>query len=225
MNKKWLISIVGALLLLTFFLVLGTESTKTYIQSVLNQKQNPIAQSKISLDAAALQNKNTATVVQNISDDSFKSWILSEVKNIEVPVDDLKTVEERTKDFVSRLSEKQLSVLADKVLNFELPINERIFANYALTIFTGTGANQILYSLAIARLPDFGDTSAHTAGEVKRAQEYALRYMEIDRLSERAIGPEPLNLEALQMLSQIAQNTNDLKIQNYAKRKLAEIQH
>ena len=99
-------------------------------------------------------------------------------------------------------------------------MNERIFSNYAVMQFEGDAKNEFLKDLINSPVPQFPDPKPHSEDEVRRGQEYALRYMEIDELFRRT---EDGNIQAREILLQIAQNHSDLKIQNYAKRKLAEI--
>ncbi len=174
------------------------------------------------LNSADTSNSEIKNTDQNISDEQFQTWIQTQVKNLEIPIKDPISSEQNTKNFVNHLSEKQIKELKNKMTNSELPMNERIFSNYALTLYAGANANQILNDLINSKMPDFKNVQAHSEDEVKRGQEYALKYMQIDSLFMRA---EDGDNSAKELLAQIAQNHSDLKIQNYAQRKLQEIHH
>jgi hypothetical protein len=154
------------------------------------------------------------------TDEEFTTWVQTQTQNLEVPTNDPIEFERKTKEFVNQLNPSQLQQLKDKVLNLELPMNERIFSNYAMIQFEGDAKNEFLKDLLNAPVPEFPDPKPHTSDEVRRGQEYALRYMEIDELFRRA---EAGDLQAGEILAQLAQNHSDMKILNYAKRKLKEI--
>ena len=201
-----------------------------FVSPKVNEKyQSYKAQQKIpesKTQAVNLSTDNTTTekqpesLEQKISDENFKNWILTEVKNLEVPVQNPIAVEENTKNFVNQLSGNQIQDLKIRITNSELPINERIFSNYALMKFSGPYSNQNMYDLASHPVPEFTDLQPHSEDELKRAQEYALKYSNIDELSQRAEAGDEL---ALTLLTQLAHNTIDLKIKNYAQRKINEI--
>lgn len=158
--------------------------------------------------------------VSQKTDEEFTSWVKTQAKNLEVPSNDPMVFERKTKEFVNQLNPSQMEQLKNKILNLELPINERIFSNYAMIQFEGDAKNEFLKDLLNAPVPEFPDPKPHTSDEVRRAQEYALRYMEIDELFRRA---EDGDVQAAEILNQTAQNHSDVKILNYAKRKLKEI--
>lgn len=170
-----------------------------------------------SLDQTSSETTNEAL---QKTDEEFVSWVQTQTQNLEVPTNDPIEFERKTKQFVNQLNSSQLVQLKDKILNLELPMNERIFSNYAVMQFEGDSKNEFLKDLINSPVPQFPDPKPHSEDEVRRGQEYALRYMEIDELFRRT---EDGNIQAREILLQIAQNHSDLKIQNYAKRKLAEI--
>lgn len=170
-----------------------------------------------SLDQTSSETTNEAL---QKTDEEFVSWVQTQTQNLEVPTNDPIEFERKTKQFVNQLNSSQLVQLKDKILNLELPMNERIFSNYAVMQFEGDAKNEFLKDLINSPVPQFPDPKPHSEDEVRRGQEYALRYMEIDELFRRT---EDGNIQAREILLQIAQNHSDLKIQNYAKRKLAEI--
>ncbi len=186
-----------------------TEGQQIQENTKLNTQSN-------STDISNSETKNTD---QKIPDDEFKNWVVVSVKNLEIPIKDPISSEQNTKDFVNQLSDTQISELKNKITNSELPMNERIFSNYALTLYSGADANQILSDLINTKMPDFPNPQPHSEDEVKRGQEYALRYMEVDSLFMRA---EDGDKSAKELLTQIAQNHQDSKIRNYAQRKLQE---
>lgn len=201
----------------------GPELSKISDEKFMRlQMEDQLKKEAHQSESAVQSQKNADKRIQKISDENFKNWIGTEVKNIEIPVKNPIIVEENTKNFVNQLSIDQLTELKNKILNSKLPINERIFSNYALMMFDGENSNQSIYELIQQPIPDFKNVQAHSEDEVKRAQEYALKYMQIDELAKRSQGGDRL---AFELLNQIAQNSLDAKIKNYAQRKFKEIQH
>ncbi len=172
-----------------------------------------------STDSSGTQDQTSGQLSQK-SDSEFSNWVRDEAKNLEKPTNDPLEFERKTKQFVNQLTPQQLTRLKQTILNLEFPMNERIFSNYALMQFEGDSKNEVLKDLLFSPVPDFQDPKPHTEDEVRRGQEYSLRYMEIDELSRRA---EDGDLQAREILIETSQTNSDLKIQNYAKRKLKEI--
>lgn len=175
---------------------------------------------KMNLNSSDQTSTETANQATQKTNEEFTQWLQTQTQNLEVPTNDPIEFERKTKEFVNQLNQVQLGQLKDKILNLELPMNERIFSNYAMMQFEGDSKNEFLNELINSPVPQFPDPKPHTSDEVRRGQEYALRYMEIDELSRRS---EDGDENAREILSQIALNHPDLKIQNYAKRKLSEI--
>ena len=196
---------------------LGPQILETKKEPKDKQNQQIQINSKsVSADTSKSESKKTD---RKIPDDEFKNWVMVSVKNLEIPIKDPISSEQNTKNFVNQLSDNQISELKNKITNSELPMNERIFSNYALTLYSGADANQNLSDLINKKMPDFPNPQPHSEDEVKRGQEYALRYMEVDSLFMRA---EDGDNSAKESLTQIAQDHQDLKIRNYAQRKLQE---
>lgn len=225
-KKRFYIFILGLLGL--YVVIKGTSNEgivsriedrarKVFTSDSKNNAQLEKSAANISSDQTALDNANQQT---KKTDEEFTSWVQKQTQMLEVPTNDPIEFERKTKEFVNQLSLAQLDSLKNKILNLELPMNERIFSNYALMQFEGTPKNEFLKDLINASVTQFPDPKPHSSDEVRRGQEYALRYMEIDELFRRAEDGDP---EARDILTQIAQNHSDLKIQSYAKRKLTEI--
>lgn len=196
-------------------LVARVEDRARKVFSSSSQTEN-----KSNLSSLDQTSSETTTEALQKTDEEFVSWVQTQTQNLEVPTNDPIEFERKTKQFVNQLNSSQLVQLKDKILNLELPMNERIFSNYAVMQFEGDAKNEFLKDLINSPVPQFPDPKPHSEDEVRRGQEYALRYMEIDELFRRT---EDGNIQAREILLQIAQNHSDLKIQNYAKRKLAEI--
>jgi hypothetical protein len=207
-----LILLVPAIMgLLAFFWPKFTE-----IKKDRELKQIQSNSKLVSADASKTESKNAD---KKIPDEEFKNWVRLSVKNLEIPIKDPILSEQNTKDFVNQLSDNQILELTNKVISSELAMNERIFSNYALTLYAGADANQILNDLINTKMPDFQNPQPHSEDEVKRGQEYSLKYMDIDALFMRA---EDGDSSAKELLAQISQNHPDSKIRNYAQRKLQE---
>lgn len=223
MIKKWFL--IFFLVLLSLFIVLRFTSGDGIVARVEERARNVFSTSsqtenKTNLNSTDQTSSETASESPRKTDEEFTSWVQVQTQNLEVPTNDPIEFERKTKQFVNQLNPFQLSELKNKILNLELPMNERIFSNYALMQFEGQTKNDYLKDLLNSSVPQFPDPKPHSEDEVRRGQEYALRYMEIDELSRRS---EDGDENAREILSQIAQNHPDLKIQNYAKRKLSEI--
>ena len=226
-TKKIAVLFVLFFLILVLVLVLFTQSAVTEALSVHFLKNRVTPEKLLSALGSAVRatqkdDQKKEDKFKKISDEDFKKWHVSEVNNLEVPIKDTISSEKNIKDFVNQLSKNQIEILVQSVLNSESPINDRVFSNYALTLFDGQSSNAILNSLIQSKMPEFKSVQVHSEDEVKRGQEYALRYMQIDSLCMRASDGDR---SAKDFLIQIAQQATDFKIQNYAQRKLKEIRY
>ncbi len=224
MKKYWILLVIIILSALTYFFIqndlLKNEpiNLKNTILKNLNLQKEPLQ--KIVSNSVSSDSSLTESKENKITDEQLNLWLQKEVKNIELPVTDPISAEQKTKNLVNQLSQPQIKILMQKVLDNELAMNERIFANYSLTLYSGENANQNLYELINSKMPDYKNVQVHSEDEVKRAQDYALRYTQIDALAMNAENGDHV---ALTLLTQIVNNGTDGKIQNYAKRKLKEI--
>ena len=224
MKKHWILLLIIILSALTYFFIqndlLKNEpiNLKNTILKNLNLQKEPLQ--KIVSNSVSSDSSLTESKENKITDEQLNLWLQKEVKNIELPVTDPISAEQKTKNLVNQLSQPQIKILMQKVLDNELAMNERIFANYSLTLYSGENANQNLYELINSKMPDYKNVQVHSEDEVKRAQDYALRYTQIDALAMNAENGDHV---ALTLLTQIVNNGTDGKIQNYAKRKLKEI--
>jgi hypothetical protein len=186
----------------------SVEEPKSHSESVAESVDTTIA------DGAVAESQN------KITDEQYNLWSQEQIQNLEIPVKNPISYEQNIKKTVNQLSKFQINNLKNKVVNSKLPMNERIFSNYALTLLESQDSNRTIYELLMTPVPDFQNVQPHTENEIKRAQEYALKYVEIDELAKRS---ESGDNQARMLLSQVAQNSIDLKIKNYAERKLKEI--
>lgn len=219
--KKNLIFLICAAIAMTIIIFYNKAAENQNSENNQNSISKFFSKVVKNEETALSSDQTVALHAENkISDTEFTTWVQTEVENIERPVTDPISAEEKTKNFVNQLSSEQIKILMQKVLNTELPMNERIFTNYALTLFSGENANQNLYDLINSKMPEYKNVQVHSEDEVKRAQDYALRYSQIDALATNAENGSNI---ALSLLTQIANNGTEDKIQNYAKRKLKEI--
>ena len=227
MLKKWFLNfiLIFSFIFLSVFIILRMTSVDGIVARVEDRAQKVFSitsqtENKTNLNSSDQTASEMANESSRKTDEEFTSWVQTQTQNLEVPTNDPIEFERKTKEFVNQLNSSQLSELKNKILNLELPMNERIFSNYAMMQFEGDSKNEFLNELINSPVPQFPDPKPHTSDEVRRGQEYALRYMEIDELFRRS---EDGDENAREILTQIAQNHPDLKIQNYAKRKLVEI--
>ncbi|MBC7458211.1 MAG: hypothetical protein H7235_08040, partial [Bdellovibrionaceae bacterium] len=100
-------------------------------------------------------------------------------------------------------------------------INKRIFSNYVLTNSFTSLTDQILNELINQSTDHFKQAKeSHSVDEVKRSQEYALRFMQIDEIVQRLQhkGDDPLAF-----LIELSRKSNDSQIKSYAMQKIKDI--
>ncbi len=218
---------IGLFLIMGVIVLFGTEISKIRNEKMIHLYSKDQTADQIKNQTQQSQSTNPSQKMDNdsnpkISDENFKNWIQTEVKNLETPVKNPIESERNTKIFVNQLSTDQITQLKNKIINSDLPMNERIFSNYAVTLFEGENSNQIIFELLNHSVPEFKNVQVHSTDEVKRGQEYALKYMQIDELAKRS---ENGDRGAYGLLAQISQNSLDAKIKNYAQQKIAKIPH
>jgi hypothetical protein len=149
----------------------------------------------------------------------LSEWITKESASMDMTNNETGQIEIRLKASAKTLKPEQLKVLSDLVLNQKLPANERIFSAYLLTLNTSSASTAVQYDLAKEALPNLGEPTPHSEAELKRAQELALRYMQVDDLAEKA----KMDSLAREKLKSLASEASSDEVKRYVLRKLKDL--
>lgn len=181
----------------------STNHSEMYDQGASEQLEN--------INSAKSENPNSLT------DSELTTWIKNEALQLDKTVNDDNDIQIRIKQKASLLKPDQVEKLKDIILNSSLSINERIFSNYVLTL-TFTPEAESMMNLIINTTDSFSKEKplAHSEQELKRNQEYALRFTLIDEIIARMKnnGQSPLDY-----LIGLSKKTNDSQIKLYALQK------
>lgn len=166
---------------------------------------------------------------QPFTQEEFKLWLTLQAQSLEAQQANPLQVERAVREQVQQLSLEQKNELVKKILDQKTAISERIFANYALAL-EDISAEAAPQALQRARqiiefpVPKFANPAPHTIEETQRVQEYALRFMQIDRLVQLIKDGDAVSKnQSLLVLRSIAAQVPDAKIRAYAQQKLKEI--
>ena len=194
--------------------------TKTAYQDVPHQlKYQSSVQLLTSADSSAVSDQ--ANKSMPFTDEEFSNWMTQESKQLEGRILDEKQVQADVRSKALRITESQLKDLKSVVENSDEAINKRIFSNYVLTNSFTTLTDQILNELVNQNTDSFKQIKEpHSVSEVKRSQEYALRFMQIDEVVQRLLqkGDDPLTF-----LIDLSRKSNDSQIRSYAMQKIKDI--
>ncbi len=227
-SKKILISSLFLLSIATFVLLKNKSNvqiTSHLITDDLKSENKPESNNSPQ-DNVQKAETQTTPINENSSlplpDQEFKKWIDEEAKNLENPnqksEDEVKTqLQVQTK----RLSQAQLNDLKNIIDNSNEAINKRIFSNFVLINSNQDFSTQLLNELIEKNTDDIKQAKApHSLDELKRSQEYALKFMQIDEIVNRLIKSESGPLDYLIGLSQ---KTNDTQVKTYALQKIKSL--
>lgn len=154
-----------------------------------------------------------------LSDRQLRTWILQDSKNMDSVNHDTKQVAVRLRAQARTLAPEQLSVLSEVAFDFKMPANSRVLAGYILTLSELPQAVESMKDLASKALPDFGPVLPHSEAELRRTQELALRYMQVDEMAERA----KTDVNARDKLSLLSASAESEEVRAYALRKLKSL--
>ncbi len=146
-------------------------------------------------------------------------WIENESTSLDSTHNKTANVEIRMKAQARTLRPEQLKELQIITLDSERSINSRILSGYLVSLATDSVAVQTLTEIAGTPLPPLGPPIPHSEDEVKRGQELAIRYSEVDELWERA----KADANALKSLKQLAQAAPEPAVRKYAAGRLKEL--
>ena len=128
-------------------------------------------------------------------------------------------IEIKIRAMAQSLRKDQLEALSALILNVTLPINDRVFSNYVLSQNQTSDAVAKAGKIAGTGLPDFGPPNPHSESELKRSQELAIRYMQVDALADRA----KTDSNARDNLKLLAAGAESAEVRRYASRKIKDL--
>lgn len=223
------------ILLAVFFLVIYFYSTENENDNWLHQG---VSQVKMTINSLKLSKNRDAKVEhpQKIADvepsagslevsfkkmdrEQFQSWVQQESKLMNSTRNNTQEIQVRLKTQAQELGPQQFESLKDFALNTQLSINERILANYLLTLSDSPQALENAIEVAKSQIPDYGPSVPHSEAEIKNTQELALRYMQIDQLYELA----KTDTNARDKLKLLVTEASSEQVRNYAKKKYFEL--
>lgn len=146
-------------------------------------------------------------------------WIENESTSLDSLHNKTQNVEVRMKAQARTLRPEQLKELQIKAVDSERGINSRILSGYLVTLATDPAALQAQVEIAGSALPALGPPTPHSEDELKRSQELAIRYVQVDELYERA----KTDAEALKSLKQLAQTALEPAVRKYAAGRVKEL--
>lgn len=146
-------------------------------------------------------------------------WIENESTSLDSTHNQTANVEVRMKAQARTLRPEQLKELQIIALDSERGVNSRILAGYLITLSQDATSLQLQSSIASSPLPPLGPPTPHSEDELKRSQELALRYVQVDELFERA----KADSNALNELKQLSQKASEPAVRKYVAGRLKEL--
>lgn len=203
-----------------------SENQKDKYNSISEEKNDQ--KNNFQEDNSKNTNENQADKTANrepinfnsMTNKEFLDWINQESKSMNSVIQNAKVKEFELVAAAQTLTSAQIELLAQEALNFYKGIDSRILSAYLLSLNTqGESSLQAMFNIARSQLPEIGPIKPHTEGEVKRAQELAIRYMEVDQLFEQA---KTISY-AYDKLILLAKEAETSEVRNYASKKISEL--
>lgn len=214
MNSKkiliFVVFIVGALSVVRFF-TQGPSRVDPGTKEALTESVTPSTET-----AGDQKNQASAAVME---DPTFREWIRAEAKKLNSTNLDGEKEEQRLSEFLAHI-DRQKSRLLLQVAQSGSSAGERILSTYLL-VKGGPRTRSELQQLITSPLPDRGPVEPHTLEETLGIREKSLRIMAVDGLvSQAAKDPNARNV-----LAKAVEDIQDPYIKDYARRRLAELNH
>lgn len=223
-GQKYSIPIVLLILSLIYFLnspsemnndvTVKSEESQPWTQNLKKWLRGEAVSADVS-SADTNQVQDLATIREEL-----KQWIQTGADQLEKPTADANAVKLQIQADIAALNRTEIKYIQNIVLDGNQPVNKRIFSNYALSLLPPDLQLQVSEELVTAPLAVFENIKPHSAEEVFRGQELALRYMQIDRVAEIA---QSGNNAALDSLKRMVETLTDSSLRSYAQRKLEQI--
>ena len=176
-------------------------------------QQNVVNEAKLNEVDAGSENLSL------FSPEQLKTWVEQDSKTMNSVDHNTQEVDIRLRAQAKTLQPEQLSVLSQMATDIKLPANSRVFSAYVLTLTEQPQAIENMKDLASKALPDFGPVLPHSEAELRRTQELALRYMQVDEIAERA----KTDANAKNNLILLSTSAESEEVRAYALRKLKSL--
>ncbi len=184
------------------------SNSKSEDPQILPQKESlPAAQTEFGVDLGAMESG------------PLNDWLRQEAVSMDMTNNDVAQVEIKLRASANTLKPEQLKELVSKALSFNTPANERILSAYLLTLNSSDASTGAQFDLAKEALPDLGPALPHSEAELRRTQELALRYMEVDQLAEKA----KTDSNARDNLKLLLTQAKSEEVRRYVARKIKEL--
>lgn len=203
------------------------NQTIASVKNVINNSTNMVSAAKS--DQTGLQNASTdssaaavefqADNLQTYNTEQLQTWVQREASSMNSTKNNTEEKLIQLKAQALTLTAPQIKTLQEKAVNFSLPINERIFSAYLISLNPSEQSLESLFDVAKTEIPNNGALLPHSEAELKNAQETAIRYMQIDELFQRA----KTDSNALDKLKLLAVEAQSAQVRSYAERKLKEL--
>lgn len=172
----------------------------------------------LSNDATAVAEKSEINL-QNLNESQLRQWVETQAPTLDSTRLNTSDIELKLTAQAQILTSEQLITLKNIVLENSLPINNRIFSAYLLTLNVTEASTEQLTEVARAPTTDFGPLNPHSEAELRHSQEMALRYMQIDELFERA----KTDANARDKLKLLSEQAYSAQIRSYAHKRYLEL--
>ena len=149
----------------------------------------------------------------------LKTWVEKDSTSMNSADHNTEVVAVRLKAQARTLLPEQLPLLSQMATDFNFPANARVLSAYVLTLTELPQTIENMKDLASKALPDFGPILPHSEAELRRGQELALRYMQVDEIAERA----KTDSNARDNLILLSKNAESEEVRAYALRKLKSL--
>ena len=230
MRKFVFIILVVAFSSIYYFSAVENENSLAFKAKTQFKKLVPASLSNKEPEAAAVVPKketSEATAVPNgglvdlgkLNETELKKWVSEQSKAMDSTQNNTPDIEIKIRAMAQSLRKDQLEALSTLVLNVSLPINDRVFSNYLISLNQTPEAAAAAGKIAGTGIPDFGPPNPHSDSELKRSQELAIRYMQIDALADRA----KTDSNARDNLKLWATGAESEEVRRYAARKIKDL--
>lgn len=172
-----------------------------------------------SSDGTAASVVFEADNLETYNNEQLQTWIQKEASSMNSTKNNTDEKQIQLRAQAQTLSSPQIKSFEERAVNSSLPINERIFSAYLISLNPTEQSGESLYNVAQSPIPELGALLPHSEAEIKHAQETAIRYMQVDELFQRA----KTDTNAYDKLKLLSQEAGSAQVRSYAERKLKEL--
>lgn len=203
--------------------VKGLKLTQNLVNKVTNtlkgEDGNSSLQQTASTSETALVQVRENTTLDQMNEEQLATWINQEAPRLDSTRNNTAETEVRLQALARTLTSIQTKALKSFAINSSLPINNRIMSAYILTLAPENVSSDMMVDIAQEGLPDHGPVLPHSEAELKRSQELAIRYMQVDELASRA----KTNADDMNKLRLLSQTAVAPEVRDYASKRLKDI--